>query len=90
MESLDKLKNEITDSFSKDNISQIRYSNLKDELSVLYQEIFMKKIDSMDDDKGVDPSLRLKLVREIRDAFSRQINELHYNILMNKITETEK
>ena len=91
LESLDKLKNEITDSFSKGNISQIRYSNLKDELSVLYQEIFMKKVDSMDDDKGMDPAIKLRLVREIRDAFSKgKLTELHYNILMNKITETEK
>ena len=86
-----KLKNEISDSFSKGKISQFHYSNLKDEISILYQEIFMKKIDSMDDDKEIDLSLKLKLVREIKDAFSKgKLTELHYNMLMNKISEMEK
>ncbi|WP_458744398.1 YncE family protein [Candidatus Nitrosocosmicus sp. T] len=87
-ESLNKLKNEISDSFSKGKISQFHYSNLKDEISILYQEIFMKKIDSMYDDKEIDLSLKLKLVREIKDAFSKgKLTELHYNLLMNKISE---
>lgn len=94
-ESLNKLKNEISDSFSKGKLSQFHYSNLKDEISILYQEIFMKKIDSMyddnDNDKEIDLSLKIKLVREIKDAFSKgKLTELHYNLLMNKISEMEK
>ncbi len=90
-ELLNKLKNEISDSFSKGKISQFHYSNLKDEISILYQEIFMKKIDSMDDDKEIDLSIKLKLVREIKDAFSKgKLTELHYNLLMNKISEMER
>ena len=90
-ESLNKLKDEISDSFSKGKISQFHYSNLKDEISILYQEIFMKKIDSMDDNKEIDLSLKLKLVREIKDAFSKgKLTELHYNLLINKISEMEK
>src|SRR4029078_2293664 len=90
-ESLNKLKDEISDSFSKGKITQFYYSNLKDEISVLYQEIFMKKIDSMDDNKEIDLSLKLKLVREIKDAFSKgKLTELHYNLLLNKISEMEK
>jgi DNA-binding beta-propeller fold protein YncE len=90
-ESLNKLKDEISDSFSKGKISQFHYSNLKDEISILYQEIFMKKIDSLDDDNGMNLSLKLKLVREIKDAFSKgKLTELHYNMLMNKVSESEK
>ena len=91
-ETLDRLKNEISDSFSNGKISESRYSNLKDELSILYQEIFMKKIDSMDDnDKEIDLSLKLKLAREIKDAFSRgKLTELHYNLLMSKFSEMKK
>jgi DNA-binding beta-propeller fold protein YncE len=64
-QTLDRLKNEISDSFSKGKISQSHYSNLKDELSILYQEIFMKKIDSIDDnDKEIDLSSKLKLTYE--------------------------
>jgi DNA-binding beta-propeller fold protein YncE len=91
IESLDKLRNEISDSLSKGKISQFRYSNLKDELSILYQEIYMKKIDSLEEGKDIDPSSKSKLVREIRDAFSKgKLTELHYNILMSKIPEGGK
>ncbi len=56
------------------------------------QEIFMKKIDSMyDDDKEIELSLKLKLVKEVKDAFSKgKLTELYYNLLMNKISEMEK
>lgn len=91
LESLNKLKDEISDSFSKGKISQFHYSNLKEEISILYHEIFMKKIDSLDDDKGANLSSKLKLIREIKDAFSKgKITELHYNMLMNKVSEPEK
>ena len=91
LESLNKLKDEISDSFSKGKISQFHYSNLKEEISILYHEIFMKKIDSLDDDKEANLSSKLKLIREIKDAFSKgKITELHYNMLMNKVSETEK
>lgn len=90
-EALNKLKDEISDSFSKGKISQFHYSSLKDEISILYHEIFMKKIDSIDNDTGMNLSLKLKLVREIKDAFSKgKLTELHYNMLMNKVSETEK
>ncbi len=91
LESLNKLKDEISDSFSKGKISQFHYSNLKEEISILYHEIFMKKIDSLDGDKEANLSSKLKLIREIKDAFSKgKITELHYNMLMNKVSETEK
>lgn len=90
-QSLDKLKNELSDSFSKGKISQFHYSNLKEEISILYQELFMKKIDSMEEVKEMDPSTKLKLVRSIKDAYSKgKLTELHYNMLMNKISEMEK
>jgi hypothetical protein len=81
--------------YNKYYACQFHYSNLKDEISILYQEIFMKKIDSMYDDdnnnKEIDLSLKLKLVREIKDAFSKgKLTELHYNLLLNKISEMEK
>jgi hypothetical protein len=44
-----------------------------------------------DDDKEIDLSLKLKLVREIKDAFSKgKLTEHHYNLLLNKISEMEK
>lgn len=91
IELLNKLRDELSDSFSKGKINQFHYSNLKEELSILYQEIFMKKIDTMDNGKETDLSLKLKLIRDIRDAYSKgRLTELHYNMLMNKISEMEK
>ncbi len=44
-----------------------------------------------DDDKEIDLSLKLKLVRAIKDAFSKgKLTELLHNLLLNKISEMEK
>ena len=41
--------------------------------------------------KVIDLSLKLKLVREIKDAFSKgKLTELHYNLLMAKFSEMGK
>jgi len=91
IELLNQLKDDLSDSFSKGKINQIHYAYLKEELSILYQEIFAKKIDAMDDSKEMNLSHKIKLIRDIRDAYSKgKLTELHYNILMNKISETKK
>ncbi|MBA3284808.1 MAG: YncE family protein [Nitrosopumilus sp.] len=89
-EALNKLKNEISDSYLKGKINEFHYSNLKYEVSMLYQEIFMRKIDPLDNHE-VDLQLKLKLVKDIKDAYSKgKLTELHYNMLINKISEMEK
>jgi DNA-binding beta-propeller fold protein YncE len=89
-ESLDKLKNEISDSYLKGKINEFHFSKLNHEISILYQEIFMRKIDILDN-KEIDLQLKLKLVKDIKDAYSKgKLTELHYNMLINKISETEK
>ena len=91
IELLNKLKDDLSDSFSKGKLNQFHYANLREELSILYQEIFAKQIDTMDDVKEIDFSYKLKLIRDIRDAYSKgKLTELHYNMLMNKISELEK
>lgn len=58
---------------------------------MLYHEIFDKKVDAMDDNKEIDFSYKLKLIRDIREAYSKgKLIELHYNMLMNKISEIDK
>jgi DNA-binding beta-propeller fold protein YncE len=89
-ESLNKLKNEISDSYLKGKINEFHYSNLNYEISILYQEIFMRKIDPMDNEE-IDIQSKLKLVKDIKDAYSKgKLTELHYNLLINKISEMEK
>ena len=91
-ESLDKLKNEISDSYIKGKLNQFHYSNLKDEISMLYQEVFMRRIDSLDEgSKEIDLKSKLKIVRDIKDAYSKgKLTGLHYDMLINKISEIEK
>jgi len=58
IELLNKLKADLSDSFSKGKINQFHYANLREELSILYQEIFAKKVDAIDDNKGIDLSYK--------------------------------
>jgi hypothetical protein len=46
---LDGLKIDLTDAYTKGKISEQHYANLKSEISVVYQEIYKKKIDSLND-----------------------------------------
>lgn len=59
---------------------------------MLYQEIFMRKIDSLDEGgKDIDLKLKLKIVRDIKNAYSKgKLTGLHYDMLINKISEIEK
>jgi YVTN family beta-propeller protein len=86
---LDKLKIDITDAYSKGKINELHYINLKKEISILYEEIFKKRIESLDklskEDKGkVSDSIK----EDISDAYSKEkIIELHYSLLNKKIEE---
>jgi hypothetical protein len=48
IETLDRLKTDITDAYSKGKISDQQLGNLNTEISLLYKEIYNKKIDSLD------------------------------------------
>lgn len=91
IELLNKLKDDLSDSFAKGKINQFHYSSLKEELSILYQEIFTKKIDAIEDTTEIDLAYKLRLVRDIKDAYSKgKLIELHFNMLINKISEIGK
>ena len=47
IENLDILKIDITDAYSKGKLNEKYYENLKTEVSVLYDKIFRKSIDSL-------------------------------------------
>jgi hypothetical protein len=47
IEELNKLRDNITDEYTKGKINNEYYTNLKKETSVLYEEIFKKRIDSL-------------------------------------------
>ena len=51
IQSLDNLRSDISDAYAKGKINDQHYTNLKDEISILYEEIYQKKIDSIQSDK---------------------------------------
>ena len=72
-------------------LNKEHYSNLKDEVSILYQEILKKKIESLSVLLKKENKKQFKKIKEeIEDAHSKgKINELHYNLLNKKISEFE-
>ena len=77
---------------AKGRINNEYYVNLKKEISTQYEEIFKKRIDSLnnlpENDKG---KLLVKIKEDISDAYSKEkINELHYTLLKEKLPNYEK
>ncbi|MGC2382063.1 MAG: hypothetical protein WA631_03010, partial [Nitrososphaeraceae archaeon] len=79
---------DIDDTYSKRSINNEYYAGLKKEISVLYEEIFKKKIDSLNNLPGDDRVRQLERIKdEISDAYSKEmINELHYSLLKEKLS----
>jgi hypothetical protein len=82
----------IEDMHAKGKIKNKYYANLKKETSILYEEIFNKRINSLD---GLSENEKGKLLVEIKDdisdAYSKEkISELHYNLLEKKLSNYEK
>jgi hypothetical protein len=89
---LNNLKNNITDVYAKGKINKEQYDKLASEISVSYREIFKKEIDSL---KNVLENNKVKSLdkinNDISDAYAEEkINELHYNLLKEKISELDK
>ena len=83
-EAVDKIKNETTNAYNDGKLSNEHYTNLKDEISNIYQKIFKKRIESI-----TDPNTEAvnNIKNEIEDAYSdRKITELDYNLLNGKIS----
>ena len=67
------------------------YSNLKNEISILYEEIYKEKIDSLGgkfDSIGSEGAFLDKVKNDITDAYAKgKISDQHYNLLNEKISE---
>jgi uncharacterized membrane protein len=73
----------------KRKISEEHYTNLKSEISVVYEEIY-KKIDSLNgkDSNGI---ILDKVKDTIKDAYAKgRISEQHYQLLNEKICDSKK
>lgn len=89
IDKLDILKNSISDDYAKGKINAEHYANLKDEISILYQEIYNKKLDSLNHSSSSAEGRSLQKIKDkILDVYSKgKMNELHYNLLIQKISE---
>ena len=91
VEDLDNLKSDIADAYAKGKISDQHYGDLKNDISIQYEEFYKKRIDSLNggklDQNSNDYAILLdKIKNDIIDAYAKgKINELHYTLLANKI-----
>jgi YVTN family beta-propeller protein len=82
---LNILNRNISDSYAEGKISNEQFTHLKNEVSIAYQEIFKKRIESI---TGPNTDALNKIKRDIKDAYSTgKIVELHYNLLNEKISD---
>ena len=84
---LDDLKRKIINSYSEGKISVEQYDNLNNEISISYDEIFNKRIDSIKNDKEFIQKLK-PIEEEITKAYSKKkLLELQYKLLKERIKE---
>jgi hypothetical protein len=92
IESLDKIKRDIANAYSTGKIGNEHHDNLNNEISLLYQEVFKKEIDSLNSLTNNEDKMKLlnKLHSDIEDAYSKEkVTEKHYNLLKEKISDYE-
>jgi YVTN family beta-propeller protein len=86
--SLDKLRDTITDEYARGKISKEQFDKLLDDISISYQEIFKREIDSVmivSSDKDKEKGLN-EIRDDIENACAKgKISELHYNLLNKRI-----
>jgi YVTN family beta-propeller protein len=87
--SLDELKDDIMEDYAKGNINEHHYNNLNNTISILYEEIYKKKIDSLNGKNSNDIILD-KVKDDIKDAYAKgKISEQHYDLLNEKISNSK-
>lgn len=87
------LRKSIEDAYLKGKMNQQHYTNLVNNISMLYQEVFKKEIDSLSSSTNNEDKMKLlnKIHSDIEDAYSKEkLTEKHYNLLKEKISDYEK
>jgi YVTN family beta-propeller protein len=87
------LRKSIEDAHLKGKMNQQHYANLVNNISMLYQEVFKKEIDSLNSLSNNEDKMKLlnKMHSDIEDAYSKEkVTEKHYNLLKEKISDYKK
>lgn len=91
VDSLDRLKNKITEAYSSGKLTTEQYNSLNSQVSISYEEIFKQRIDSLKKDDMEFNQMIKKIEDDITDAYSKgRLLELHYNLLKHKISELKE
>ena len=87
LKELNKLKLNLSHDYAEGKISDKHNENTKNEISRLYQEIYEKKFNSLNDKSDLDVRNELDtLMIEVKDAYADgKINELHFKLLKERI-----
>jgi YVTN family beta-propeller protein len=87
LKDLDKIRIDVTDAHSKGKLNELHYNTLKNEISMLYEEIFKKRIESLSTGEDGSREELQEIGKGINDAHSKgKINEVQYNNLKNEIS----
>jgi YVTN family beta-propeller protein len=94
IERLDQLTSSVIDAYSEGKINEKHYESLKNEISILYEEIFRKKIGLLDNNNPSNNKATQKQLSQIRNevenAYSKgKISEKHYDLLNKAISNLE-
>ena len=86
---LNKIRNDLSNTYAKGKISEQQYQNLKGETGVLYEEIHRKRIDFLNGPikhNSRDDRLLTTIKQDIDDDFAKgKISKEHYDLLNKKI-----
>jgi YVTN family beta-propeller protein len=88
---LNTLNKNILNAYSEGKINNEHYKSLKNEISILYEEIYRKRIDLLKNSTVNREVIMDKIKGEIMDAYSKgKITELHYTLLNEKFLDDFK
>jgi hypothetical protein len=86
IEAIDRLRTNILDTYSNGKLNEKHYESLMDEISILYEKIFRKRVDDSLNDgskKETTEEQLDKIETELEYAYSEgKINEKHYDLLL--------
>jgi YVTN family beta-propeller protein len=95
IEALDQLRSRVSDAYSEGKLNEKHYESLRGEISTLYEEIFSKKINLLNNDNAsatrkARQEQLAQIKNEVEYAYSKgKINEKHYDLLTKAISNLD-
>jgi YVTN family beta-propeller protein len=85
-------RDDVEQQYTRGKINKEQFDKLADDLSKKYREIFKNEIESLDNLSEYDKENNItEIKKNIEDAYtSKKINELHYNLLKEKLSNYGK